>query len=203
MTSTGAEPKIGVQLDGHWVEMPVHSDEDPGDWAAALVDGALRARGLLEPEAIVGLYVQSWALLVENLRGRPGSSAGEHLAAAYALVSQEDLLAVSVTELWVFSAAMPLDVVVDGVVVDRGERFGEPVISDIEAPAGSGVRVQQYVVSPGADGSELVQTSVVHVWQGPVPGTTVFLSTWFGSFVDGELYEPVLEALASSLTWQV
>ena len=194
-------PAMVVQLDHRWLEVPFSEDVDPGDWAAAVVSEGLRGRGLVEPEPVVQLYVQSYALLVERLRARAEEEDGQ-LAAAYALLSQDDLLPVSVTELWVFSAAMPLDAVVDGVVVDRGERFGEPVVTEIQAPAGNGMRVQQYRVSPGEDGQQLVETSVVHVWAGPVPDTTVFLSTWFASFVDGELYEPALEAVASSLTWR-
>ncbi|HEU0102132.1 MAG TPA: hypothetical protein VFR07_07390 [Mycobacteriales bacterium] len=199
-------PAMVVQLDHRWLEVPFSEEVDPGDWAATVVSEGLRGRGLVEPEPVVQLYVQSYALLVERLRARAEEEDGQ-LAAAYALLSQDDLLPVSVTELWVFSAAMPLDAVVDGVVVDRGERFGEPVVTEIQAPAGNGMRVQQYMVSPGPAGvgpdQQVVETLVVHVWSGPVPDTTVFLSTWFASFVDSELYEPALEAVASSLTWRV
>jgi len=42
---------------------------------------------------------------------------------------------------------------------------------------------------------------VVYAWAGPVEETTVLLTAWFGNVLDGELYEPVLDELASSLTF--
>ena len=193
---TGSQVQLTV--DEGWVDLPVRLDGDPGDWAAELVDRTLRERGTPEPNAVVQLYVQSWALLVERLRARRDGDA-EHLGAAYALVSPDDLLPVAVAELWAVGTPMSLDAVVDAAVVDAGSRVGEPVVSEVTAPAGTGVRVQQYVVPSG---SGAVQCSVAHVWPGPLEGTTVLLSTWFSSFVDAELYGPVLEQLASSLAWR-
>lgn len=200
----GADTTLLVRLDERWIDLPVREDGDPGDWATGVVAEALRFRALREPPAVVELYVQSYALLVERLRARrdgDGASAAEYLAAAYALVSQDDLLPVVAAELW--AAGTPLDVerIVDGLVVARGQRFGEPVVTELESPAGRAVRLKQYIVVPDATGQDVVETSVAYIWPGPLEGTSVLLTAWFGSVIDGELYEPVLDELAGSLSF--
>lgn len=202
--STTSDPGVVVRLDERWVDVPVREDGDPGDWAAQAVAEGLRRRKLQEPPAIVALYVQSYALMVERLRARrdgDSASAAEYLAAAYALVSQDDLLPVAAAELW--AAGTPLDVerIVDGLVVARGQRFGDPVVTELESPAGTAIRLKQYVIVPDSSGQDVVETSVAYVWAGPLDGTSVLLTAWFNSVIDGELYEPVLDELAASLTY--
>lgn len=202
MTMAAGDPAMVVRLDQRWVELPVREDGDPGDWAARAVTDALRVRNRVEPPAILELYVQSYALLLERLRARRDGEA-EYLAAAYALVSQDedDLLPVTAAELWAAGTPLDRDRIVDGLVVGRGERFGEPVVSELAAPAGTALRLQQYVIVPDRDGQDLVETSVAFVWAGPVDGTSVLLTAWFASVVDGELYASVLDELASSLAF--
>lgn len=202
MSSDEPDPAVVVELDDRWIALPVRADDDAGDWASDAVAQALQRRGWREPAAVTELYVQSYALLLERLRQRRDGD-GDFLAAAYALVSQDDLLPVTAAELWGAGTELNIEQLADGLVLDRGERFGDPVIDELTSPAGDAIRLKQYVIV-GVAGcvEQSVQISVVYLWPGPVSGTTVLLTAWFPSVADGELYESDLEALASSLAFE-
>ena len=200
------DPALQVSTDERWVDVPVWSDGDPGDWAEEVVERLLRRHGRSEPPAVRRLYVQSWALLVERLRARREGDVPDgasHLAAAYSLVGPDtaDLLPVTTTELWAIGTPEGRDAVADGLVAEPQRRFGDPVLREVSSPAGTAVRLQQYLVVPDSQGADTVETSVAYVWTGPVDGTVVLLTAWFASIVDGEVHEPVLDALAGSLAF--
>lgn len=193
---------VSVQLDPRWIELPVRSGADSGDWAAGAVDRALAARERTERPGVRQLYVQTYAALVDQLRER-ADRPGSQLGAAWALVADADLLPVTVVEaaLHLIDGERGLDGFVDQLVVAPGERFAAPDVTELETPAGPAVRVQQLrLVGPREpEDEQAVQTSLVYVWQGPEADTALTLTAWFDSPVEAELSRGVLDELAGSL----
>lgn len=202
MTAAGAAG-FSVQLDDRWIELPVRVPGDPGDWAQRAVDDALALRGRAEPPGVVHLYVQTYAALVEQLRGREDLP-GSELGAAWALVADADLLPVTVVEaaLHLLEDGQSLDAFVEQVVVAPQARFAAPDVTELHTSAGTALRVQQLrIVDDGPDpgAEQTVQTSVVLVWPGPEPATALTLTAWFDSPVEAELSRSVLDELAASV----
>ena len=191
---------LQVRLDPRWVELPVGDDGDLDNWAASTVHDALVLRGRTETPAVRTLLVQAWAALVEQLRARP--EAGLPVpSGAYALLSDEDLLPLTVAELTGHPLATgSFDAFVDALVVARSERFAEPELTEVTTGLGTAVRLQQLRVIEGmADEDATVETSVVYAWPGPGQTCAFTLSAWFGSPVDAEVCRPVLDQLAASV----
>lgn len=201
MTAAGVAG-FSVQLDDRWIELPVRVPGDPGDWAQRAVDDALAVRGRTEPPAVRHLYVQTYAAVVEQLRGR-ADVPGSQLGAAWALVADADLLPVTVVEaaLHLLDEGQHLDAFVEQLVVAPQARFAAPDVTELQTTAGPATRVQQLRVVDGSDpaAEQTVQTSVVHVWPGPESGTALTLTAWFDSPVEAELSRAVLDELAASV----
>lgn len=196
----GASAALSVALNQRWVELPVREAVASGEWAARVVDELLALRGLREPAAVRHLYVQTWAALVDQLRGRadvPGSQVG----AAWGLVADADLLPVTVVEaaLHLLDEGGTLDGFVEQAIAAPQDRFAPPDVSELSTAAGTAVRVQQLRVVEERGAGSTVQTSVVHVWPGPDPDTALTFTAWFDSPVEAELSREVVDALAASL----
>lgn len=195
-------PNIGVLADmtQAGLEQPVRLPGDAGDWAQGAVHQALALRDRAEPPAVRHLYAQSYAALVEQLRGR-ADPPGSELGAAWALVAEGDLLPVTVVEaaLHLLDEGQSLDAFVAQLVVAPQARFAAPDVIELHTSAGPAVRVQQLRVvdEPGPAEEQSVQTSVVHVE--PEPGTALTLSAWSDSPVEAELSRAALDELAASL----
>lgn len=203
MTSPADPVRLQVLLDPRWIELPLHEPVEAGEWAAAAVADALAVRGIVEDPRAVHLFTQTYAAMLDSLRDRAaGLDDDVHLAGAYALVGQDSLLPDTVAEL----AYLPLDggagfdSFVDSVVVPAAHRFGEPDVTELATEFGTAARVQQLRIVDEGEGREpSLQTSMVYLWPGLVPGRAVALSAWFGSPVDAESTRPVVDQLATSL----
>lgn len=197
------EVAVSVQLDSRWVELPVRGGGEPGEWAARAVDELLRARDRALPRQERVVHEQTWAALLESLRARVDGG-DVQLGAAYALLSDEDLLPVVVAEMAAVALTTSIDGLVDSLVLPAERRFGEPAVETVATAAGDAVRLEQMVVvhrfdEAGADEDPAVETSRFWVWPGPVEGTALVLSAWFSSPVDAELSGPLLDELAASV----
>lgn len=201
MTAAQEPARLQVLLDPRWIELPIATPVEAGQWAAEAVAEALALRGIVEPAPVVHLYVQTYAATLDSLRERAATLEGMQLVGAYALVGQDELLADTVAEL----AHLPIEAdrfedVVDSLVVPAEQRFAEPDISDLDTDFGTAVRLQQLRIVDEGEGRELsVQTSVVYVWPGLTPNWAVVLSAWFGSPIDADTTRPVVDQLAASL----
>lgn len=190
-----------VMLDPRWIELPIVTPVDAGEWAAEAVAEALAVRRIVEPAPVLHLYVQTYAATLDGLRERASTLEGAQLVGAYALVGQHELLADTVVEL----AHLPVDTdrfedVVDSFVVPADQRFAEPDVSELDTDFGTAVRVQQLRIVDEGEGREpSVQASVVYLWRGMTPAWAVVLSAWFGSPVDADTTRPVMDQLAASL----
>lgn len=195
---------LSVQLDSRWIELPVRLAVDAGQWAAAAVDEALGARELTERSAVRHLYVQTYAALLDQLRGR-ADAPGSQLGAAWALVADADLLPVVVVEatLHLLEEGVSLYGFVERLVAAPADRFAPPDVTELETAAGTAVRVQQLRVVEEGAAEATVQSSVVHIWPGPEPDTVLMLTAWFDSPVEAELSREPLDALAASLRQEV
>lgn len=192
---------LEVLVDPRWVELPVQQCQEAGEWAEAAVAEALALRRVVEEPRIERLMVQTYAATLDALRDRAPQD-GLQLVGAYALVSPEDMLPVTVAELAVhrLESGQTADHFVDALVVEPSQRFAAPDVRELATAFGTAVRVQQLrVVDEGQDAPPSVQTSVVHVWPGPMDHLVTTLSAWFGSPVDAETSRTVLEELAVSL----
>lgn len=202
MTAPQESPRLQVLLDPRWIELPIATPVEAGEWAAEAVADALAVRGIVEPAPVVHLYVQTYAATLDGLRDRAATLEGAQLVGAYALVGQDELLADTVAEL----AHLPVDEadrfedVVDSFVVPAEQRFAEPDVSELDTAFGTAVRLQQLrIVEEGQGREPSVQASVVYLWPGLTPGWAVVLSAWFGSAVDADTTRPVVDQLAASL----
>jgi hypothetical protein len=191
---------MSVALDSRWIELPVRNTVDSGEWATRAVDEALALRALVEPEAVRQLYVQTYAALVDQLRAR-ADAPGSQVGAAWALLAEGDLLPVTVVEaaLHLLDEGSSLDRLVEQAIAAPQQRFAPPDVSELSTAAGDAIRVQQLRVVDEAGDDPTVQTSVMHVWPGPEPGTVLTLTAWFDSPVEAELSREPLDALAASL----
>lgn len=202
---TGAAPVLlEVQLDPRWIELPVQQPVEAGEWAAGAVAEALAVRRVVEEPRVERHIVHTYAALLDQLRAR-ASQDGIELVGAYALVSPEDLLPLTVAELAVhrLEPGHSVDRFVDALVVAPSQRFSEPDVHEVATAFGTAVRVQQLrVVDEGEGRAPSVQTSVVYVWPGPAEHLVTTMSAWYGSPVDAETSRPVLEELAVSLRRQ-
>lgn len=190
---------LEVLVDPRWIELPVQQRQESGEWAAGAVADALAVRRVVEEPRVQHLMVQTYAAVLDSLRDRGGQD-GLELVGAYALVSPEDMLPVTVAELAVhrLEPGQTLDGFVDALVVDPSRRFSPPDVRELDTAFGTAVRVQQLRVVE-QDRAATVHTSVVHVWPGPLEHLVTTLSAWFDSPVDAETSRGVLEELAVSL----
>lgn len=88
-----------VLLDPRWIDLPVGSPVEAGEWAAEAVAEALSLRGIVEEPRVVHLYVQTYAATLDSIRARSLEHDDVTVAGAYALVGQDELLADTVVEL--------------------------------------------------------------------------------------------------------
>ena len=185
-----------LRVDPRWIELPLHTPGDLDAWATAEVASAAALRGRVEEPSVLVLCEQVYLAVVEQLRARTPVP-----AAAFALVSDQDLLPVTVVEL----TSHPLDgagfdAFVDALVVDASERFDGPLVDEVVTALGVAARVEQLrVVSETTGDGQEVQTSVVYAWPVSSGRSALTLSAWFDSPVDAELNRAVLEDLAVSL----
>lgn len=189
-----------MSLDNRWIELPLRSKEDSGEWAARAVGAALEMRERTESAAVRHLYVQTYAALVDRLRERADAPRSQ-LGAAWALVADADLLPVTVVEaaLHLVDEGLGLNGFVEQVIVAPQSRFSAPDVTVLDTAAGGAIRVQQLRVIAEPHADESVQTSVVHIWPGPAADTALTLTAWFDSPVEAELSREILDGLASSL----
>ena len=201
MTAAQEPARLQVMLDPRWIELPIATPVEAGEWAAEAVADALAIRGIVEPAPVLHLYVQTYAATLDSLRERAATLEGTQLVGAYALVGQDELLADTVAEL----AHLPIEAdrfedVVDSVVVPAEQRFAEPDISELDTANGTAVRLQQLRIVDEGEGREpSVQASVVYLWPGQTPDRAVVLSAWFGSPLDADTTRPAVDQLAASL----
>ena len=201
MTPDQEPARLQVLLDPRWIELPVTSPVEAGDWAAGAVAEALAVRGIVEPARVVDLYVQTYAATLDGLRARALEHDDVTLAGAYALVGQDELLADTVVEL----AYLPItgdrfEDFVDSFVVPADQRFSAPDVSELDTAFGTAVRLEQLrIVAEGEGREPSLHTSVAYLWPGQAAGRAVVMSAWFGSPVDAETTRPVVDQLAASL----
>lgn len=203
--SVGGRPdaEVSVGLDARWIVLPVRGEQESTAWAQDAVDQALAVREVAVSGAARQLYVHTYVRLLESMRVRRFEPDRE-MAGAFALVSTEDLLPASVAEIW----AVPMsegshEDLLEALVVPAGDRFGDPIVTEVETGAGTALRLKQLLVLHGADGGSWVETSVLHLWPGPTPASALLLSTYFGSAVDAEVYAEVYDELARSVEFAV
>lgn len=200
MSADDTRVHLQVRLDPRWLELPVRGDQDLDAWATEVVDSALSLRGRVERPAVHTLYEQTYAAIVEQLRGRAAGDVPVP-AAAFALIADDDLLPLTVVELTTHAlGGSSFDAFVDSLVVAPAERFAEPEVVEVATDLGPAVRLQQLRIVEEGEGQEpAVQTSVVYAWPGPTEPFATTLSAWFGSPVDAETSRSVLQELAASL----
>ena len=191
-----------VRLDGRWVELPVENQEDSGEWAAAAVAEGLAARSQDASTAVVALYTQAWAAVLDNLRER-ADGGDSRLVTAYGLVPGDEMLPVTVVELHATALddARGVDGFVEDLVAPEEMRFGPPDVSEVSSPAGDAARLRQLLVVTDRDGGQTVATSLTYVWAGPDEGTAVLMTAYFASPMDAELNTALVDEVASSLTY--
>jgi hypothetical protein len=194
-----------VRLDAGWIELPVTSDQDSGDWAKEAVAQGLKVRGVEVSGATRSLYTQAWAAVLDNLRTR--ADAGDSMiVSAYGLVPGTDLLPVTIVEahVAVLTDGRGVDGLVEDLVAPEESRFGPPDVSTSDSPAGQAVRLKQLLVVEGSSGTDgqngqVVHTSLAHIWPGPEEGTAILMTAYFDSPMDAELCLHEVDALAGSL----
>lgn len=194
-----------VLLDPRWIELPVLEHAEAGEWAAEAVAEALAIRGIDDEDPqVLNLFVQTYAVMLDNIRERAAALEGIRLVGAYALVGQDSLLADTVAELAYLSVEVDrFEDFVDSFVVPADQRFSEPDVSELNTAFGTAVRLQQLRIVDEGEGREpSLQTSVVYLWPGSTAGWAVALTAWFDSPVDAETTRQVVDQLAASLREQ-
>jgi hypothetical protein len=191
-----------VRLDGRWVQLPVEDHQDSGEWAAAAVTEGLAARSQDPTPAVVALYTQAWAAVLDNLRDR-ADDGDSLLVTAYGLVPGDEMLPVTIVELHTTALddTRGVDGFVEDLVAPEEMRFGPPDVSEVTSPAGDAARLRQLLVVSDQNGGQTVATSLTYVWVGPEEGTAVLMAAYFASPMDAELNTALVDEVASSLTY--
>ena len=194
---------VAVRLDARWLELPVQQQVDVSQWAEQLVSDAAAAREVEPSTDRRRVYEQTYAALLESTCAPTDDS--QQLLAAYCLVPGEELLYTATAQLTAVSLAtgMTQEDVVSELVVPEGERYGPPVVDELDTGFGTCTRVRQLLLAePGGDDESGVWTSLAYAWPTEDDGIYLLLTASFASPVDAAVHEADVDALAQSLTLQ-
>lgn len=192
---------VRLDIDGRWLELPIHEDVDVDFWARDLVDEALRAR---EVEAVKGKR-RAYADMFTELLAVERAAADEpdfKLISVYCYVPDEELLYTAVARLaaLVLPEGSSLDDAVAAAIAPADLRYGNESVSELATASGPCIRVQQLVLDPETGGDSGVTSSLVYLWPIRQDGVFLVLACTFASPVEGGLHEPAMDELASTLT---
>jgi hypothetical protein len=153
---------VRLDIDGRWLELPIHEDVDVDVWARDLVDDALRAR---EVEAVKGKR-RAYADMFTELLAVERAAADEpdfQLISVYCYVPDAELFYTAMARLaaLVLPEGSSLDDAVGAVVAPADRRYGSELVGGLDTASGPCIRVQQLVLDPetGGDSGSLRRLS--------------------------------------------
>ncbi len=212
MSAADQDDQIVFELESSsdWLQVPLDG-VDPLEWATATVEQLVAGLGRQVPPAEQQIYQQTYAEVAVRARARAASE-DETLVGTYLLLAEGDAVPVVSADL-VLEPVDPeqgVDDLVEALMLPPSQRFGDPVVDELDTRSGPAVRIRQLgVVGPAAgtrdsgagddDADDRVVTLVVVVWPGPLHGLATLLTATFGSPVDAELHAASVDDLAAGL----
>jgi hypothetical protein len=198
---------LDVAADSRWVPVLVGPEVDVDGWAAEIATEALRIRGVSPAPA--NRLEQATAVLAGIARSVQHSAADAPLVGAWSLMPGPEVVPATLATL---RPLFPDGVrsragMVDQLVADPEDRYGDPQIDDLETPSGVATRIVQRLLAPsdGADpGSRrAVEETVAYVWWFDGAGMALVLSTYFLDLVESGRWRTECDDLARLVTASV